>query len=139
MTISADGSTTVPAGASVKFTATVETNSSGATYKWFCDNTEIAGETTSELTVTKSIGSYAYRCEVTRDNYTLSSNTVQLTVQRVDLSGAALSATIQTRAYDGSASATVTASSIGNSGLAANTDYTISAEFEDKNAGENKR
>ena len=139
VTISADGSTTVPAGASVKFTATVETNSSGATYKWFCDNTEIAGETTSELTVTKSIGSYAYRCEVTRDNYTLSSNTVQLTVQRVDLSGAALSATIQTRAYDGSASATVTASSIGNSGLAANTDYTISAEFEDKNAGENKK
>lgn len=139
VTISADGSTTVPAGASVKFTATVETNSSGATYKWFCDNTEIAGETTSELTVTKSIGSYAYRCEVTRDNYTLSSNTVQLTVQRIDLFGAALSATIQTRAYDGSASATVTASSIGNSGLAATTDYTISAEFEDKNAGENKK
>ena len=139
VTISADGSTTVPAGASVKFTATVETNSSGATYKWFCDNTEIAGETTSELTVTKSIGSYAYRCEVTRDNYTLSSNTVQLTVQRIALSGAALSATIQTRAYDGSASATVTASSIGNSGLAATTDYTISAEFEDKNAGENKK
>lgn len=139
VTISADGETTVPYGTSVKFTATVETNSSGATYKWFCDNTEIAGETTSELTVTKSIGSYAYRCEVTRDNYTLSSNTVQLTVQRIALSGAALSATIQTRAYDGSASATVTASSIGNSGLAATTDYTISAEFEDKNAGENKK
>ena len=139
VTISADGETTVPYGTSVKFTATVETNSSGATYKWFCDNTEIAGETTSELTVTKRIGSYAYRCEVTRDNYTLSSNTVQLTVQRIALSGAALSATIQTRAYDGSASATVTASSIGNSGLAATTDYTISAEFEDKNAGENKK
>lgn len=139
VTISADGETTVPYGTSVKFTATVETNSSGATYKWFCDNTEIAGETTSELTVTKSIGSYAYRCEVTRDNYTLSSNTVQLTVQRIALSGAALSATIQTRAYDGSASVTVTASSIGNSGLAATTDYTISAEFEDKNAGENKK
>lgn len=107
VTISADGSTTVPAGASVKFTATVETNSSGATYKWFCDNTEIAGKTTSELTVTKSIGSYAYRCEVTRDNYTLSSNTVQLTVQRIDLSDAVLSATIQTRAYDGTTSAKI--------------------------------
>ena len=139
VTISADGSTTVPAGASVKFTATVETNSSGATYKWFCDNTEIAGKTTSELTVTKSIGSYAYRCEVTRDNYTLSSNTVQLTVQRIDLSNAALSATIQTRAYDGSANATVTASSIGSSSLTAGTDYTISAEFEDANAGEGKK
>lgn len=140
VTISADGETTVPYGTSVKFTATVETNSSsGTTYKWFCDGVEIPDETTNELTVTKDIGSYEYRCDVTRDGYTLSSNTVQLTVQRVDLSGAALSATIQTRAYDGSASATVTASSIGNSGLAANTDYTISAEFEDKNAGENKK
>lgn len=140
VTISADGETTVPYGTSVKFTATVETNSSsGTTYKWFCDGVEIPDETTNELTVTKDIGSYEYRCDVTRDGYTLSSNTVQLTVQRVDLSGAALSATIQTRAYDGSASATVTASSIGSSGLAANTDYTISAEFEDKNAGENKK
>lgn len=139
VTISADGETTVPYGTSVKFTATVETNSSGATYKWFCDNTEIAGETTSELTVTKSIGSYAYRCEVTRDNYTLSSNTVQLTVQRIALSGAALSATIAERAYDGTTNATVTSSSIGNSSLTASTDYTISAEFEDANAGEGKK
>lgn len=141
VTISVDGETTVPYGTSVKFTATVEPNSSsGVTYKWFCDNTEIAGKTTSELTVTKSIGSYAYRCDVTRDGYTLSSNTVQLTVQRIDLSNAALSATIAERAYDGSANATVTASSIGSSSLRANTDYTISsAEFEDKNAGEGKK
>lgn len=140
VTISADGVTTVPYGTSVKFTATVEPNSSsGVTYKWFCDNTEIAGKTTSELTVTKSIGSYAYRCEVTRDNYTLSSNTVQLTVQRIDLSNAALSATIAERAYDGSANATVTASSIGSSSLTAGTDYTISAEFEDANAGKGKK
>lgn len=140
VTISVDGETTVPYGTSVKFTATVEPNSSsGVTYKWFCDNTEIAGKTTSELTVTKSIGSYAYRCDVTRDGYTLSSNTVQLTVQRIDLSNAALSATIQTRAYDGSANATVTASSIGSNSLTAGTDYTISAEFEDANAGKGKK
>lgn len=140
VTISPDGETTVPYGTSVKFTATVEANSSGATYKWFCDNTEIAGKTTSELTVTKDIGSYEYRCDVTRDGYTLSSNTVQLTVQRIDLFDAALSATIAERAYDGTTSATVTSSSIGSSGLRANTDYTISsAEFEDKNAGEGKK
>lgn len=140
VTISADGSTTVPAGTSVKFTATVETNSSsGITYKWFCDDVEIADETTNELTVTKSTGSYAYHCEVTRDNYTLSSNTVQLTVQQVDLSGATLSATIAERAYDGTKDANVTASSIGDSGLIAGTDYTISAEFEDANAGEGKK
>lgn len=139
VTISPDGETTVPYGTSVKFTATVEANSSGATYKWFCDNTEIAGKTTSELTVTKDIGSYEYRCDVTRDGYTLSSNTVQLTVQRIDLSNAALSATIQTRAYDGSANATVTASSIGSNSLTAGTDYTISAEFEDANAGKGKK
>ena len=140
VTISADGSTTVPAGASVKFTATVETNSSGATYKWFCDNTEIAGKTTSELTVTKSIGSYAYRCEVTRDNYTLSSNTVQLTVQRIDLSDAVLSATIQTRAYDGTTSAKIEDGSsltLGNLTVPASA-YTLSAVFADKNARENK-
>ena len=140
VTISADGSTTVPAGASVKFTATVETNSSGATYKWFCDNTEIAGETTSELTVTKSIGSYAYRCEVTRDNYTLSSNTVQLTVQRIDLFGAALSATIQTRAYDGMYNATIEDGSsltLGNMTVPASA-YSLSAVFADRNVGADK-
>lgn len=140
VTISADGETTVPYGTSVKFTATVEPNSSsGTTYKWFCDGVEIPDDTTNELTVAKDIGSYAYRCDVTRDGYTLSSNTVQLTVQRIGLSDAALSATIQTRAYDGSANATVTASSIGSSGLRANTDYTISAEFEDANAEEGKK
>ena len=139
VTISADGETTVPYGTSVKFTATVEANSSGATYKWFCDNTEIAGKTTSELTVTKDIGSYEYRCDVTRDGYTLSSNTVQLTVQRIDLSDAVLSATIARRAYDGTTNATVTSSSIGSSSLTAGTDYTISAEFEDANAGEGKK
>ena len=140
VTISADGETTVPYGTSVKFTATVEANSSsGTTYKWFCDGVEIPDDTTNELTVAKDIGSYEYRCDVTRDGYTLSSNTVQLTVQQIDLSNAALSATIQTRAYDGSANATVTASSIGNSSLTAGTDYTISAEFEDANAGEGKK
>ena len=139
VTISPDGETTVPYGTSIKFTATVEANSSGATYKWFCDNTEIAGKTTSELTVTKDIGSYEYRCDVTRDGYTLSSNTVQLTVQRIDLFDAALSATIARRAYDGTTNATVTSSSIGSSSLTAGTDYTISAEFEDANAGEGKK
>lgn len=142
VTISADGETTVPYGTSVKFTATVESNSSsGVTYKWFCDNTEIAGKTTSELTVTKSIGSYAYRCEVTLDNYTLSSNTVQLTVQRIDLSNAALSATIQTRAYDGTTSAKIEDGSsltLGNLTVPASA-YTLSAVFADKNAGGNKK
>lgn len=140
VTISADGVTTVPYGTSVKFTATVEPNSSsGVTYKWFCDNTEIAGKTTSELTVTKSIGSYAYRCEVTLDNYTLSSNTVQLTVQRIDLSNAALSATIQTRAYDGTTSAKIEDGSsltLGNLTVPASA-YTLSAVFAERR-GEQK-
>ena len=87
----------------------------------------------------ESVGDYTYRCDVTRDGYTLSSNTVRLTVQWIDLSSAALSATIARRAYDGTTNATVTSSSIGSSGLRANTDYTISAEFEDANAGEGKK
>ena len=140
VTISADGSTTVPAGTSVKFTATVETTSSGATYKWFCDNTEITGKTTNELTVTKDIGSYEYRCDVTRDGYTLSSNTVQLTVQRIDLSTAALSASIQTRAYNGEYNATIEDGSsltLGNMTVPASA-YTLSAVFADRDAGVNK-
>lgn len=140
VTISADGETTVPYGTSVKFTATVESNSSGATYKWFCDNTEIAGKTTSELTVTKDIGSYEYRCDVTRDGYTLSSNTVQLTVQWINLSDAVLSTTIQTRAYDGTTSAKIEDGSsltLGNLTVPASA-YTLSAVFADKNAGKNK-
>lgn len=140
VTISADGETTVPYGTSVKFTATVESNSSsGITYQWYRNGVAIQNATTNTLVANDPVGDYTYRCEVTRDNYTLSSNTVRLTVQRIDLSNAALSATIQTRAYDGSANATVTASSIGSSSLTAGTDYTISAEFEDANAGEGKK
>lgn len=141
VTISADGETTVPYGTSVKFTATVEANSSsGTTYKWFCDGVEIPDDTTNELTVAKDIGSYEYRCDVTRDGYTLSSNTVQLTVQRIDLSSAALSATIQTRAYDGTTSAKIEDGSsltLGNLTVPASA-YTLSAVFADKNARENK-
>lgn len=140
VTISADGETTVPYGTSVKFTATVESNSSsGTTYQWYRNGVAIQDATTNTLVANEPVGDYTYRCDVTRDGYTLSSNTVQLTVQRIDLSNAALSATIAERAYDGSANATVTASSIGSSGLRANTDYTISAEFEDANAEEGKK
>lgn len=141
VTISPDGETTVPYGTSVKFTATVEPNSSsGTTYKWFCDGVEIPDDTTNELTVAKDIGSYEYRCDVTRDGYTLSSNTVQLTVQRIDLSDAVLSATIQTRAYDGTTSAKIEDGSsltLGNLTVPASA-YTLSAVFADKNARENK-
>lgn len=141
VTISPDGETTVPYGTSVKFTATVEPNSSsGTTYKWFCDGVEIPDDTTNELTVAKDIGSYEYRCDVTRDGYTLSSNTVQVTVQRIDLSDAVLSATIQTRAYDGTTSAKIEDGSsltLGNLTVPASA-YTLSAVFADKNARENK-
>lgn len=139
VTISADGETTVPYGTSVKFTATVESNSSsGVTYKWYRNGVAIQNATTNTLVVNESVGDYTYRCDVTRNGYTMSA-TAQLSVNCVNLSNAALSATIAERAYDGSAGATVTASSIGNSGLAAKTDYTISAEFEDANAGGGKK
>ena len=141
VTISVDGETTVPYGTSVKFTATVESNSSsGVTYKWYRNGVAIQNATTNTLVANEPVGDYTYRCDVTRDGYTLSSDTVRLTVQRIDLFDAALSATIARRAYDGTTNATVTSSSIGSSGLRANTDYTISsAEFEDKNAGEGKK
>ena len=137
---------TVDYGKPVTFIATVTRDDSSKTlsYQWYTvasdgTKTEIEGKINATLTVNEAVGTYQYLCQVTCEDYTLSSNTVQLTVQRIDLSSAALSATIQTRAYDGSANATVAASSIGNSGLAANTDYTISAEFEDANAGGGKK
>lgn len=130
----------------VTFTATVtrDDSSKALSYQWYTvasdgTKTGIEGKINATLTVNEVVGTYQYLCQVTCEDYTLSSNTVQLTVQRIDLSNAALSATIQTRAYDGSANATVTASSIGSSGLRAGTDYTISAEFEDANAGEGKK
>lgn len=125
-------------GTSVTFTAT-PSHTDGATYQWYRNGVAIQDATTNTLVVNESVGDYTYRCDVTRDGYTLSSNTVRLTVQWIDLSSAALSATIARRAYDGTTNATVTSSSIGSSGLRANTDYTISAEFEDANAGEGKK
>lgn len=140
VTISADGETTVPYGTSVKFTATVESNnSSGITYRWYRNGVAIQDATTNTLVVNESVGDYTYRCDVTRNGYTMSA-TAQLSVNCVNLSSAALSATIAERAYDGTTNATVTSSSIGSSGLRANTDYTISsAEFEDANAGKGKK
>lgn len=125
-------------GTSVTFTAT-PSHTDGATYQWYRNGVAIQDATTNTLVVNESVGDYTYRCDVTRNGYTLSSNTVRLTVQWIDLSSAALSATIARRAYDGTTNATVTSSSIGSSGLRANTDYTISAEFEDANAGEGKK
>lgn len=137
---------TVDYGKPVTFIATVTRDDSSKTlsYQWYTvaidgTKTAIEGATGATLTVNEAVGSYRYKCEVTCEDYTLSSNTVQLTVQRIDLSDAVLSATIAERAYDGSANATVTASSIGSSSLRANTDYTISAEFEDANAGKGKK
>lgn len=137
---------TVDYGKPVTFIATVTRDDSSKTlsYQWYTvasdgTKTEIEGKINATLTVNEAVGTYQYLCQVTCEDYTLSSNTVRLTVQRIDLSDAALSATIQTRAYDGTTNATVTASSIGSSGLRANTDYTISAEFEDANAEEGKK
>lgn len=96
------------------FIATVTRDDSSKTlsYQWYTvaidgTKTAIEGETGETMTVNEAIGSYRYKCEVTCEDYTLSSNTVQLTVQRIDLSDAVLSATIQTRAYDGTTSAKI--------------------------------
>lgn len=125
-------------GTSVTFTAT-PSHTDGATYQWYRNGVAIQDATTNTLVVNESVGDYTYRCDVTRNGYTMSA-TAQLSVNCVNLSSAALSATIAERAYDGTTNATVTSSSIGSSGLTANTDYTISsAEFEDKNAGEGKK
>lgn len=140
VTISADGETTVPYGTSVKFTATVESNnSSGITYKWYRNGVAIQNATTNTLVVNESVGDYTYRCDVTRNGYTMSA-TAQLSVNPVNLSDAVLSATIQTRAYDGTTSAKIEDGSsltLGNLTVPASA-YTLSAVFADKNARENK-
>lgn len=126
-------------GTSVTFTAT-PSHTDGATYQWYRNGVAIQDATTNTLVVNESVGDYTYRCDVTRDGYTLSSNTVRLTVQRIDLSSAALSATIQTRAYDGTTSAKIEDGSsltLGNLTVPASA-YTLSAVFADKNARENK-
>ena len=124
-------------GTSVTFTAT-PSHTDGATYQWYRNGVAIQDATTNTLVVNESVGDYTYRCDVTRNGYTMSA-TAQLSVNPVNLSGATLSATIARRAYDGTTNATVTSSSIGSSSLTAGTDYTISAEFEDANAEEGKK
>ena len=140
VTISPDGETTVPYGTSVKFTATVEANSSsGITYQWYRNGVAIQDATTNTLVVNESVGDYTYRCDVTRNGYTMSA-TAQLSVNPVNLSDAVLSATIQTRAYDGTTSAKIEDGSsltLGNLTVPASA-YTLSAVFADKNARENK-
>ena len=131
----------------VTFIATVTRDDSSKTlsYQWYTvasdgTKTEIEGKINATLTVNEAVGTYQYLCQVTCEDYTLSSNTVQLTVQRIDLSNAALSATIQTRAYDGTTNAKIEDGSsltLGNLTVPASA-YTLSAVFADKNAGKNK-
>lgn len=138
---------TVDYGKPVTFIATVTRDDSSKTlsYQWYTvasdgTKTEIEGKTNATLTVNEAVGTYQYLCQVTCEDYTLSSNTVQLTVQRIDLSDAVLSATIQTRAYDGTTSAKIEDGSsltLGNLTVPASA-YTLSAVFADKNARENK-
>lgn len=139
---------TVDYGKPVTFTATVtrDDSSKALSYQWYTvaidgTKTAIEGATGATLTVNEAVGTYQYLCQVTCEDYMLSSNTVQLTVQRIDLSGAALSATIQTRAYDGTTSAKIEDGSsltLGNLTVPASA-YTLSAVFADKNAEENKK
>lgn len=131
----------------VTFTATVtrDDSSKALSYQWYTvaingTKTAIEGATGATLTVNEAVGTYQYLCQVTCEDYMLSSNTVQLTVQRIDLSDAVLSATIQTRAYDGTTSAKIEDGSsltLGNLTVPASA-YTLSAVFADKNARENK-
>lgn len=113
--------TTANYGKPMTFTATVtrDDSSKALSYQWYTvaingTKTAIEGATGATLTVNEAVGTYQYLCQVTCEDYMLSSNTVQLTVQRIGLSDAALSATIQMRAYDGTTNATVTSSSIGS-------------------------
>jgi len=56
VTISADGETTVPYGTSVKFTATVESNSSsGITYQWYRNGVAIQNATTNTLVANEPV------------------------------------------------------------------------------------
>ena len=134
-------------GKPMTFTATVtrDDSSKALSYQWYTvasdgTKTAIEGATGVTLTVNEAVGTYQYLCQVTCEDYMLSSNTVQLTVQRIDLSTAVLSATIQTRAYDGTTSAKIEDGSsltLGNLTVPASA-YTLSAVFADKNARENK-
>lgn len=138
---------TVDYGEPVTFTATVTRDDSNKalSYQWYTvaingTKTAIEGATGATLTVNEAIGSYRYKCEVTCEDYTLSSNIVQLTVLRVNLSDAALSATIAGRAYDGSTSAKIEDGSsltLGDLTVPASA-YTLSAVFADRNVGADK-
>lgn len=140
--------TTANYGEPVTFTATVtrDDSSKALSYQWYTvaidgTKTAIEGETGETMTVNEAIGSYRYKCEVTCEDYTLSSNIVQLTVLRVNLSGAALSATIARRAYDGTTNAKIEDGSsltLGDLTVPASA-YRLSAVFADKNAGEGKK
>ena len=140
--------TTANYGEPVTFTAAVirDDSSKALSYQWCTvaidgTKTAIEGETGETMTVNEAIGSYRYKCEVTCEDYTLSSNTVQLTVLRVNLSDANLSATIARRAYDGTTNAKIEDGSsltLGNMTVPASA-YTLSAVFADKNAGEGKK
>lgn len=140
--------TTANYGKPMTFTATVtrDDSSKALSYQWYTvaingTKTAIEGATGATLTVNEAVGTYQYLCQVTCEDYMLSSNTVQLTVQRIDLFDAVLSATIQTRAYDGKYKATIEDGSsltLGNLTVPASA-YTLSAVFADKNARENKK
>jgi hypothetical protein len=80
-------STTITTEEEATFTMSASGGTSPYTYQWYEGTNAISGETSTQLTVSKSsAGSYSYYCKVTdSESATSNSNTVTLTVNEVSL------------------------------------------------------
>lgn len=118
----------------------VETeNATGVAYEWYIGSTPMGTNSTSfTFPADKAAGTYTVTCVATKDGYSKKSNEVTVTVNPAEVTVSNF--TIAEKTYDGNTNATVNDLEVkhGETSLVKDTDYTVTAAFENANAGTNK-
>lgn len=117
-----------------------EYNDGGVTYEWYIGSTPMGVNSSFAFPTGKAAGTYNVTCVATKDGYSRKSNEVTVTVAPAMVTVSDF--TIAEKTYDGSTAATVNGLTVtpagGGATLDEGTDYTVTAAFENANAGTNK-
>lgn len=115
-------------------------NTGAVTYEWYIGSTPMGTDSTDfTFPADKAAGTYTVTCVATKDGYSKKSDPVTVTVNPAVVTVSDF--TIRSKDYDGNTNATVNDLEVkhGETSLVKDTDYTVTAAFENANAGTGKR
>lgn len=114
-------------------------NTGAVTYEWYIGSTPMQVNSTDfTFPADKAAGTYTVTCVATKDGYSKKSNEVTVTVNPAVVTVSDF--TIRSKDYDGNTNATVDGLTVSTgTRTLADIDYTVTAAFENANAGTGKR